>query len=1065
MIPQEVIDRICDLDIVKVMEDEGLPLKREGASFKCCCPFHNEKTPSFVVTPRNNFYHCFGCHEGGGVIDFIMKYRNLEFIEAVEYLAKRNGIEYEKRELTADEREARFRQETLLIVNKAAQDFFKSKIGAPAAKNYCSKRAWSEELIEEFNIGYAPTGNVLLKELKKAGYKEEHLLKAGLIKQNEDDGTYYDTFRERIVFPITDKAGRILGFSGRYIGSSEKKEIPKYLNTAETEIFTKGKQLFGHYQAYRKISTTETVFLVEGNPDVIRMHEVGATHTVAPLGTSLTDEQIKELAKKARTFILVGDSDEAGINAVIKHGKKIIEQGLNCRVMPIIEGKDADEYFSIRKKEFDDYYAANCRDFIPWLAERMLSGKKSQSEISTVITEIAGLMAYCKDDNIVKMHLEQFTSKYKHGAIWRGEYHKAKSKLDRQAIKEETGSEETIAQYGFFVRNNCYFGISDKSGDKIWSNFVLKPILHVKDEKNARRIFLMVNALGQEAVIKLKQSELVSFTDFKTRIESAGNFIWEAGQPELQTLKKYLYSETPSADEIKQLGWQKRYGFFAWGNGGMDGGAFEKADKFGVVSIQDRKYYIPGNALDTMDNTQGYQLMRRFVYAESSSITLNEFATKLIGVFGNNAKVGLCFLLATLFKDIVTSVTTSFPILNLFGPKGTGKSEMGHALVSFFMPNYEAPNINSSTKAALAEAVAEVSNALVHLDEYKNNLDLDKREFLKGIWDGTGRSRINIDNDKKRETTAVDSGVIMSGQEMPTADIALFSRLIFLTFAKAQFNDEEKRRFEELQRIQKKGLTHLTAEILKLRNYFQGNFRAAWDEALSDMNERVRDYSIEDRTLRNWVVALSAFRCLEKKLQLPMSYGEMLQICADGCRDQNAKTLQNNELSGFWDTLDILVSSSKVWINVDYRIEVGKNKEHPIREGAPVFLRSDKRYLFLSFSRVASLYSKETRDSGSKSIPSESLKFYLEKSDEFLGTAKSVRFKMVDTPQGYIGATSSKTKVTSAMIFDYDAIIEKYGIDIDIVTDNNSQDEEKEDQKTPSTPPPPSISFPEDDED
>lgn len=1065
MIPQEVIDRICDLDIVKVIEEEGIPLKREGTSWKCCCPFHNEKTPSFVVTPRNNFYHCFGCHEGGGVIDFIMKYKNLEFLEAVEYLAKKYGIDYEKRELTAEEREARFRQESLLIVNRAAQDFFKSKINVPAAVKYCNKRSWGKELIEEFNIGYAPSGNQLLEELTKAGHKKETLLKAGLIKQNEDNGSYYDTFRERIVFPITDKSGRILGFSGRYIGTSSDK-APKYLNTAETEIFTKGKQIFGHYQAYRKIATTETVYLVEGNPDVIRMHEVGATNTVAPLGTALTLDQINELAKKARTFILVGDSDDAGTEAVIKHGKKIIEQGLNCRIMPIIEGKDPDEYFSIRKGEFDDYYAANCRDFIPWMAERMLAGKKSQSEVATVITEIAALMAHCKDENIVKMYLEQFTSKYKHGAIWRGEYHKAKSKLDRENRKAEKGSEETIAQYGFFVRNNCYYGISDKSGDKVWSNFVLKPILHVKDEKNARRIFLMVNALGQESVIKLKQSELVSFTDFKTRIESAGNFIWEAGQPELQTLKKYLYSETDSADEIKQLGWQKRYGFFAWGNGGMDGGHFEKADKFGVVSIQDRKYYIPGNALDTIDNTQGYQLMRRFVYAETSSITMNEFATKLIGVFGNNAKVGLCFLLATLFKDIVTSVTTSFPILNLFGPKGTGKSEMGHALVSFFMPNYEAPNINSSTKAALAEAVAEVSNALVHLDEYKNNLDLDKREFLKGIWDGTGRSRINIDNDKKRETTAVDSGVIMSGQEMPTADIALFSRLIFLTFSKAQFNDDEKRRFEELQRIQKKGLTHLTAEILKLRNYFQGNFRSAWDEALMDMNNLVRDYSIEDRTLRNWVIALAAFRCLEKKLQLPMSYGEMLQICADGCRDQNAKTIQNNELSGFWDTLDILVSSSKVWINVDYRIEAGKNTEHSIREGAPIFLRSDKRYLFLSFSRVASLYSKETRDSGSKSIPAESLKFYLEKSDEFLGTAKSVRFKMVDTPQGYIGATSSKTKVTTAMIFDYDAIIDKYGIDIDIVTENTADTpDEQPATAAPASPPPPSISFPEDDED
>lgn len=1069
MIPQEVINRISEIDIVRVLEDEGFQLQKDGANKKCCCPFHNEKTPSFVVSPAKNMYHCFGCHEGGGVINFVMKFKNMEFLEAVEYLAQKHHIEYEKRELTAEEREARFLQEQLLIANKVAQDFFISKMTVPAAVAYCRKRGWSKDLIGTYMIGYAPgSGNQLLQYITDKHHKKDIFLKAGLIKQNEETGKYYDTFRDRIVFPITDKSGRILGFSGRFIGEEKdengnKKDIPKYLNTAETEIFKKGKQLFGMLQAYREITATEMAFLVEGNPDVIRMHEVGATNTVAPLGTALTDDQIRELALKARTIILVGDSDEAGVKAVLKNGKKIIQHGVNCRVMPITEGKDPDEFFQCRKAEFKEHYITHTQDFIPWLAEQMMEGKRGQQEIAAVITEIAGLIAFCKDENVAKMHLEQLIGKYKNGSIWKTEYHKAKNKLEREAVKE-TGSEELIHNYGFFIRNNSYFGARDNGGDKRWSNFIFKPILHVKDEKNARRIFLMVNNLGQETVIKLKQSELVSFTDFKTRVESAGNFIWEAGQPELQQLKKFLYSETDSADEIKQLGWQKRFGFFAWGNGGMDGGVFEKANKFGVVTVQGRKYYIPGNALDTIDNTQGYQLMRRFVYAESSNVTLNEYTTKLIAVFRDNAKVGICFLLATLFKDIVTSVTTSFPILNLFGQKGTGKSEMGHSLVSFFMPNHEAPNINSSTKAALAEVVAEVSNALVHLDEYKNNLDLDKREFLKGIWDCTGRSRINIDNDKKREITAVDSGVIMSGQEMPTADIALFSRTIFLTFSKAQFNDDEKRRFEELQRIQKRGLTHLTAEILKHRNYFQTHFRSAWDEVMSDMNELTREYNIEDRTFRNWVTVLAAFRCLEKKLDLPFSYGEMLKICAEGCRDQNAKTIQNNELSGFWDTLDILVSSSKVWINVDYRIEAGKNREQAIREGKPVFLRSDKRYLFLSFSRVASLYSKETRDSGSKSIPAESLKFYLEKSNEFLGTAKSVRFRMVDTPQGYIGATSSKVKVTTAMIFDYDAIVEKYGIDIDILTEGGEDQEQPAEQPT-QEPPAPTITFPQEDED
>ena len=1044
MIPQSVIDRIVDLDIVSVIRDEGIELKKSGATYTACCPFHNEKTPSFHVSASKNIFKCFGCGKGGGVITFIMEFKGMQFIEAVEYLADKHHIDYEKRQPTPEEMEARFRKEQLYNINKVALEYFCSHIKVPAAADYCKSRDWGADLISAFSIGYAPGNNLLLKTLTEKGYKKEVLKEAGLIRINEDNGKAYDVFRERVIFPIFDKSGNVLGFSGRYIG--DRDDLPKYVNTQETEIYTKGKQIFGYFQAYRSIATTEMAVIVEGNPDVVRMHEVGATNTIAPLGTALTDDQIDEIAKKAKTVILAGDSDDAGLAAIEKSGRKIAARGLNVRVLPIPsdKAKDPDEYFKIRKNEYNDFLTSNVQDFVPWLAARLMSGKTTQTEMSAVIVDIAGVLARYGNQNAVDMYIEKFTSLYKYGSIWKAEYQKAKNALHRAALKDK-GSAELISNYGFYIKANCYYGAGAKGDDHPWSNFTLKPILHVRDERNARRIFLMTNSVGQERVIKMKQSELVSFTDFKTRIESAGNYIWEAGQQELLNLRKYLYAETESADEIKQLGWQKRYGFFAWGNGGMDGGHFERADKYGIVQVQGRKYYIPGNALDTMDDTQGYQLMRRFVYTESNSITLRELAEKMIGVFGDNAKVGLCFLLATMFKDIVTGVTTSFPILNLFGPKGTGKSEMGHALVSFFMPNSEAPNINSSTKAALAEAVAEVSNALVHLDEYKNNLDLEKREFLKGIWDGTGRSRINIDNDKKRETTAVDCGVIMSGQEMPTADIALFSRLIFLTFSKAQFSDEEKRRFEDLQRTCKRGLTHLTAEILSHRNFFQGHFRDAWDEAMMDMNNLVRGYGIEDRTLRNWVTALSAFRCLERRLDLPMNYDEMLKICSEGCRDQNAKTIQNNELSGFWETVDILVSSSKVWINVDYKIEVGKNKELAIREGKPVYLQADKRYLFLSFSRVASLYSKETRDSGSKSIPAESLKFYLEKSEEFRGTAKSVRFKMVDTPQGYIGATSQKSKVTTAMIFDYDAIVDKYGIDIDIVSGVQIDEEEARD--------------------
>lgn len=1046
MIPEEIIREVLDLDIVSVFEDEGIHLKRQGASRMCCCPFHGEKTPSLSVSSARNLWHCFGCGKGGTAITFIEELKGMTFPEAVKYLASRNGIQYEERELTPEEREEMFKREQLMAVNKEAMSFFCECLKtSPGASEYCKKRGWSQQTLEDYCIGYAPAGGALLKHLEGKGWKRKVILEAGLAKENPETGNVYDTFRERVIFPLHDKSGHVCGFSGRDI--SLKDGMAKYLNTSDTPIFKKGRQLFGLYQAYRQISTTETVYLVEGNPDAIRLHQIGIDNVVAPLGTALTGEQCDLIRTKARTVVIIGDTDSAGIKAVENEGRLLIEKGLNVRVMSLPEGKDADEYFLIREHEFQETYAANTEDYLPWLTARKMEGKKSQSEILSVITEIAEIMAYCQNSVTVEMYLSEFTKKYKYGTVWKAELIKARNAKTRKDAKV-SGFDDLLGQYGFYIKNSCYYS----AGDKRWSNFILKPILHIRDEKNARRIFQIVNEAGQECVVKLAQSELVSFTDFKTRTESAGNYVWEAGQPELTSLKKYLYNGTPSADEIRQLGWQKTHGFYAFGNGGLQNGTFEKVDKFGIVTISGKKYYLPGAALDTKDNIQGYQMMRKFVYAESNNISLRDFATKLIDVFGNNGKVGLCFLLATLFRDIVVGVNTSFPILNLFGPKGTGKSELGHSLMAFFAPGAQAPNISNTTKAGLAEAVAEVSNAIVHLDEYKNDIDLEKREFLKGIWDGTGRSKINIDNDKRRETTAVDCGVVISGQEMPTADIALFNRLVFLTFSQTQFSDTEKRRFEDLQLVEKRGLTHLTAEILNHRSHFQGNYRLAFDEAMADINNLVRNDSVEDRTLRNWTVILSAFKCLRTRLDLPMTYEEMLKICADGCRFQNRQTVQSNELSGFWGIVEALVSSFKIWNEADYKIKMGAGQEMKITKGRPIVLQTGKRYLFLKYNRVASLYLQAAKAAGGHCIPKDSLRFYLEMTPEFRGTTPNFRFRMIENQQGYMSSNSSKTTPTSAMVFDYDTIVNKYGINIDIDEGPESEQEDSDGPVAPLNP-------------
>ena len=1058
MVPSETIDRIRDIDIVSVIEREGVVLKRSGSSYQCCCPFHQEKTPSFVVTPSRNTAHCFGsCGRTYDAISFVMERRGLTFYEALRHLAKEYDIPLEEKEESPEDRQARFHRETLMAVNKAALEWFRARFkAAPAAINYCKSRGWSDETVEIFEIGFAPKGGGLLADLTRQGYKEADLLEAGVIKRDQDTGRLYDAFRERVIFPLYTTSGILCGFTGRYIGDLD--QVAKYMNTADTPLFSKAKTLFGWRTASRQIGASRTVVLCEGNPDVVRLHQISVLNAIAPCGTSLTDDQIDTIARKAKSVIYIGDMDKPGEKAVIKNAPRLIAKGLDVRVMrwdPDL-GKDPDEYFGNRPKGYSDALSQYTFDFIPWYHDLKMKGVTGLAEATEVITEICSILSTMKDQAAADVLLDAFRKRNgKWAKIWTAQFFKARNDSERKNSVKDESAQEMLRNYGFYVKNNCYYGAGANSSDKRWSNFTMRPVLHIRDERNAKRVFEVVNDRHEEAVVKLSQSEMVSFSDFKTRTESAGNYVWEATNAELTRLKLYLYDNTPSADEVRQLGWQKRHGFFAWGNGGMDeDGRFYKADRYGIVEIGDRKYYLPGCAADTQANTQGFMTERQFVYLETNNISLKDYVRKLVAAFGDNAKVAVCFLLATMFRDIVTQTTNGdFPLLCLFGPKGTGKSKLGTSLSSFFFTSSRrAPNVSNATKAALAEAVAEVSNAIVHLDEMKKEIDVEKYEFLKGIYDGSGRTRLNLDNEKKREMTAVDCGVVLSGQEMPTADIALFSRTIYITFAKTTFSDEEKRIFDDLKIVEARGLTHLTRQILQHRSRFKSGFRIAFDDTKQDLNALVRSYGMEDRTLNNWTVILAAFRTLESWLDLPFTYNQLLPCFAELCVRQNSTTKENSELSEFWEGVETLVSASKIWIEVDYRIIEG-GRTLKTKTGVEIQTNPSHRYLLFNYKRVFSLYLQENRQTGNRVIPKDSLKFYLEHTPEYLGLVQGIKFRKLASSGG--GIDSNRSTTTTSMVFDYDAICHNYNINLDILSSGNIDIEEE--PAMPKIPPVPAI--------
>jgi len=352
----DFIDKLrSQCDIVSVIS-EYVPLKKRGKNYWGCCPFHHEKTPSFSVTPDKGFFYCFGCQTGGNVFNFLMKIENLTFMEAVKALAAKMNVPVPEKEKSERERQLEREMNSLLRANAMAGDFFHSCLTktsyGQAAREYLKTRGVTEETIATFRLGYAPKAwDKLTVALTGRGFTADMLAKAGLAVTRSGGEGVYDRFRDRLIFPIADVRGRVVGFGGRVMDGSQ----PKYLNTAETPIFNKRYVLYGFDLAYQAIKQAGRAIVVEGYMDLIALHASGIKNAVASLGTSFTPEQARQLARCASEIYFAYDSDAAGQNATLRALATVRALGLAVRVVTLPDGKDPDEF--IRKHGADAFRA------------------------------------------------------------------------------------------------------------------------------------------------------------------------------------------------------------------------------------------------------------------------------------------------------------------------------------------------------------------------------------------------------------------------------------------------------------------------------------------------------------------------------------------------------------------------------------------------------------------------------------------------------------------------------------------------------------------------------------
>jgi DNA primase len=367
MIPKETIDKIFEAALIEeVVKDFVHDLKKKGTGYWACCPFHNEKTPSFSVSPVKGIYKCFGCGKGGNSVSFVMDHDKISYPEAIKYLANKYNIEIEEKELTPGQIDISKKKEGVFLVSTYANKFFQEQLweteeGKLIALSYFKQRGFSEEVIKKFQLGYSPKQkDAFTKQALKDSYQKEFLEESGLSFINEKG--VVDRFRERVLFPIHNFSGKVLGFGGR---SLDPKNKAKYLNSPENPIYHKSKVLYGFYFAKKSVSRKDNCFIVEGYTDVISLFQSGVENVVSASGTALSTEQINLIGRFSKNITILFDGDDAGLNASFKSIDLILSEGMNVQIVMFPEGEDPDSYAQkLSQEDFHFYLEKNATDFI-----------------------------------------------------------------------------------------------------------------------------------------------------------------------------------------------------------------------------------------------------------------------------------------------------------------------------------------------------------------------------------------------------------------------------------------------------------------------------------------------------------------------------------------------------------------------------------------------------------------------------------------------------------------------------------------------------------------------------
>lgn len=444
MIDQVTVDKVLETansQIIEVVSDY-VTLRRRGINYLGNCPFHNEKTPSFTVSPHKGIFKCFGCGEGGNALNFVMKHDQLSFVDAIKYLGKKFNIEIEEEEYSPEQLKQKNERESMMVLSEFAGQYFSKNLtstdeGKSVGLSYFRSRGFRDDIIEKFQLGYSPEQrDALTKEAQKQGYKIEYLEKTGLTVVRENYQA--DRFRGRVMFPIHSLAGKVIAFGGRILKNDKK--TAKYLNSPESEIYHKSRVLYGIYHAKQEITRQDRCYLVEGYTDVLSFHQAGISNVVASSGTALTSDQIRLIARFTKNITIIYDGDPAGLKASLRGIDLVLAEGMNVKVLLLPEGEDPDTFAKERNDEqLTQYIDEHQQDFIKFKTSLLLADAQNDPiKKAQLIQDIVRSISIIPDSITRSVYVKECSTLLK---------------VDERVLMQETGKLQKKKQEEDFRRS------------------------------------------------------------------------------------------------------------------------------------------------------------------------------------------------------------------------------------------------------------------------------------------------------------------------------------------------------------------------------------------------------------------------------------------------------------------------------------------------------------------------------------------------------------------------------------------------------------------------------------